>query len=235
MNTIEFKYLIKNADYKTKYEPVISTLDDSVYGFEALSKFEINQDIISTEEIFRKLHHNNRFFFELEKRNKELQVKNFNINKKLFLNFDADIVHTETQKKHWENFLTPIKDKVVVEITENGSDDEKSSEIMHEFALWLNEKDISSALDDFGQDGSMFSFFLMNRSKYIKIDKSFLNQIKMNKHYIYYLEGLIKTCKFNNQKVIIEGIETKCDYDLAKSLDIDYMQGYYFNDLVIIR
>lgn len=235
MNTIEFKYLIKNADYKTKYEPLISTIDDSIYGYEALSKFEIDQNIISTEEIFRKLHHNNRFFFELEKRNKELQIKNFKGNQKLFLNFDADIVHTNTQRKHWENFLSPLKEKIVVEITENGSDDEVSSEIMREFSIWLNNKGIASALDDFGRDGSMFSFFLMNRSKYIKIDKSFLEQIKINKNYTYYLDGLIKTIKENGQLSIIEGIESLDDYNLVKSLEIDYMQGYYFNDLVIIR
>lgn len=99
MNTLEFKYIIKNAIYKTKYEPIIDTRTDEIYAYEALSKFEIDQDIINTEEIFRKLHHNNKLFFELEKRNKELQLNNYSENQKLFLNFDADIVHTDEQKE----------------------------------------------------------------------------------------------------------------------------------------
>ncbi len=44
---------------------------------------------------------------------------------------------------------------------------------MRNFSSWLNNKNIETALDDFGQDGSMFSFYMMNGSKYIKIDKSF--------------------------------------------------------------
>lgn len=235
MNTIEFKYIIKNAKYRTKYEPIIATKDDSIYAYEALSKFEIEQDVISTEEIFRKLHHNNKLFFELEKRNKLLQVKNYNEKKKLFLNFDADIVNTVEQKKYWEKFLKNCRDNLVVEITENGNDDEKSAKIMREFSQWLCDKKIESALDDFAQDGSMFSFYIMNRSKYIKIDKSFLKQINVNKNYISYLEGLLKTISLNNQKSIIEGVETKEDYDLVKQLNCDYMQGYYFGDLTIVK
>lgn len=235
MNTCEFKYLITNAIYKTKYEAIISLNDDSIYAYEALSKFEIEQDIISTEEIFRNLHHNNKLFFELEKRNKQLQVDNYSENKKLFLNFDADIVNTIEQKKHWEEFLKSCSKKVVVEITENGNDDEKSAKIMKDFSLWLEEKGIESALDDFAQDGSMFSFFIMNKSKYIKIDKSFLKQINKNKNYIPYLKGLLQTIALNKQKSIIEGVETKEDYDLAKELKADFVQGYYFSDLTIVK
>lgn len=235
MNMLEFKNLIKNASYKTKYEAIINTKDDSIYGFEALSKFEINQKIISTEETFKKLHHNNELFFELEKRNKKHQINNYIENKKLFLNFDADIVNTIEQRTYWEKFLSPHKRNIVVEITENGSDDEKSIEIIHGFSDWLQKKGIASALDDFAQDGSMFSFYIMDRSKYIKIDKSFLAQIKKNPTYIEYLKGLIKTIKLNNQSSIIEGIETQADYILAKELEIDFMQGYYFSDLTIIK
>ena len=235
MNTQEFKYIIANAKYNTKYEPILSTKDDSIFAYEALSKFEVEDRVITTEDIFRKLHHNNSLFFELERRNKELQVECFHMDKKLFLNFDADIVNTIEQKEYWENFLKPLKSDIVIEITENGSDDEKSSEIIHEFSKWLVSKKIDSALDDFGQDGTMFSFFLMSQSRYIKIDKSFLKQIKKHPSYIHYLKGVLRTIKENNQSSIIEGVETQEDYNLVKELECDYMQGYYFNNLVIIK
>lgn len=235
MNHIEFKYLIKNAKYETKYEALISTRDDSIYGYEALSKFEISNEIINTEDVFRKLHHNNKLFFELEKRNKELQVNNFYEDKKLFLNFDADIVNSFEQRNYWEQFLKNCNKNVVVEITENGSDDEKSMEIIHDFSTWLNNKGINSALDDFAKEGSMFSFYLMDKSKYIKVDKSFLKQIKKRPNYIEYIRGILKTIKLNGQFSIIEGVELKEDYNFAKEIGFDYMQGYLFNDLVIIR
>ena len=235
MNNVEFSYLIKNAQYKTKYEPIIDIETNEIYGYEALSKFEIDQSVITTDDVFKKLHHYNKLFFELEKRNKNLQVENYDKKEKLFLNFDADIVRSKEQQTYWENFFLVNNNKIVVEITENGSDDETSATIMRNFSQWLNDRGIDSALDDFAQDGSMFSFYIMDRSKYIKIDKSFIFKIRENPNYIPYLKGLLETIKLNNQKSIIEGVETKEDFDLVKSLNCDYVQGYYFSDLILIR
>ena len=234
MTSKEFKQLIIESKYYTKYEPILEKNSLSIFAYEALSKFDINNDTISTEEIFRKLHHNNKLFFELEKRNKQLQIENYDFRHKLFVNFDADIVVTDNQKKYWEKFLIEYRDKLVVEITENGSDDETSATIMKDFSMWLADKNIDAALDDFAQDGSMFSFFIMNKCKYIKIDKSFIQQIRKNKNYLPYLEGILRTIRLNKQKSIIEGIETKEDLELVQGLHCDYIQGYYFNDYVRI-
>lgn len=234
MNNIEFKHLILNAKYFTKYEAILNIKTREVFAYEALSKFEIDNNLISTEEIFRHLHHNNKLFFELEKRNKLLQIKNFPKKEKLFLNFDADICVSNEQQNYWELFFNEVKDNIVVEITENGSDDETSANIMRNFSLWLNSNQIDTALDDFGQDGSMFSFYMMNGSKYIKIDKSFLRQIQCNRNYLHYLKGILKTIRLNGQKSIIEGVETQADYNLVKTLDCDYVQGYYFDEYQIV-
>lgn len=235
MNDLEFKKLIKNAPYQTKYEAVVEVKSEEIFAYEALAKFDISQNIISTEEIFRYLHHNNELFYELEKRNKIEQLENAITHYPVFANFDADIFTTNEQKSYWETFLTKYKKRIVVEITENGSDDEKSANIMKEFSSWLKSKEIATALDDFAQDGSMFSFFIMNNSQYIKIDKSFLQQIRLNKNYKYYLEGLVKTIQANGQKSIIEGVETKEDFEFVKKLGTDYMQGYYFHHLTQIK
>lgn len=234
-NITNLKTIICSAKYMTKYEPILDVNSLNIFAYEALSHFDLKNKSITTEEVFRELHHNNNLFFTLEKRNKKLQVENFFLNTKLFLNFDADIFITSEQKDYWQSFLKPLKNDVVVEITENGSDDEKSVEIIHNFSNWLNENNIETALDDFAQDGTMFSFKLMNASKYIKIDKSFIRQIKSNKNYIHYLEGLIKTVKANGQKTIIEGIETNEDLFIAQEVGCDYVQGYLFKDRTIIK
>lgn len=235
MNKQEFKDIISQAKYFTKYEPIFKKDNLDIFAYEALSKFDICDSIISTEEIFRELHHFNDLFFELEKRNKEKQIKDFNIDKKLFVNFDADIVVTREQQKYWSGFLQKNSENLVVEITENGSDDETSASVMRDFALWLNELNIEVALDDFAQEGSMFSFYIMNQSKYIKIDKSFLRMIEKNKNFIPYLEGLLTTIRLNKQYSIIEGVETQEDFDLVQKLPCDYIQGYYFKNQVIIK
>lgn len=235
MNDLELEKLIKNTPYKTKYEPIIEVKTQNIFAYEALAKFEIPENTINTEAIFRYLHHNNALFYELEKRNKILQLENALDDYPVFVNFDADIFTTQEQQKYWESFLAKYKDKIVVEITENGSDDEKSAHIMRDFSLWLTTRGIATALDDFAQEGSMFSFFIMNNSQYIKIDKSFLHQIRLNKNFQYYLQGLVKTIHANGQKSIIEGVETKEDFEFVKELGTDYMQGYYFDYLTQIK
>ena len=235
MNKNEFKDIISHAKYFTKYEPIFKKENLEIFAYEALSKFDICESIISTEEIFRELHHFNDLFFELEKRNKEKQINDFNIDKKLFVNFDADIVVSSEQQKYWSDFLQKNSSNLVVEITENGSDDETSASVMRDFAFWLNKLDIEVALDDFAQEGSMFSFYIMNQSKYIKIDKSFLRMIEENKNFIPYLEGLLTTISLNKQYSIIEGVETQEDFDLVQKLPCDYIQGYYFKNQVIIK
>ena len=42
---------------------------------------------------------------KLEKRNKKLQIENYPLENKLFLNFDADIVATKDQQSYWKDFL----------------------------------------------------------------------------------------------------------------------------------
>lgn len=237
MNKDEFKSIIKAAEYNTKYEAIVDiNNNNNIFAYEGLSKFSIDEKIISTEEIFRNLHYYNKLFFELEQRNKIHQINSFDRDEKLFLNFDADIVRTKKQREYWESFLKNHRSHIVVEITENGSDDEISSSIMRDFSIWLNEKGIDCALDDFAQDGSMFSFFIMNRCNFIKIDKLFLKQIRENKNYIYYLNGVLETIRRNGQKSIIEGVETQEDYDLIKNeLACDYVQGYFFSNLTFIK
>ena len=105
MTELEFKQFITESKYFTKYEVILDKNNLEIYGYEALSRFDIKNEIISTEEIFRKLHHNNNLFFELEKRNKKLQLDNFLLDYKLFLNFDADIVKDEIQQEYWGEFL----------------------------------------------------------------------------------------------------------------------------------
>lgn len=39
---------------------------------------------LNTEKIFKELHHDNKLFFKLERKNKKLQLENFNKDCKLF-------------------------------------------------------------------------------------------------------------------------------------------------------
>ncbi|MDE6357883.1 MAG: GGDEF domain-containing phosphodiesterase, partial [Eubacteriales bacterium] len=97
----------------------------------------------------------------------------------------------------------------------------------------LKELGIKIALDDFGTGYSSFSYLRNYKLDILKIDKSFLktNQ-KLDLDIINQIKDLAHLL---NMEVIIEGVETKEQFDIMCSINIDYLQGYYFSKPIILE
>lgn len=74
MNTNELNKLILNATYQTKYEAILDVTSKEIMAYEALAKFDIDQNIISTEKIFQYLHHNNALFMNWSNETKHINL-----------------------------------------------------------------------------------------------------------------------------------------------------------------
>ncbi len=97
----------------------------------------------------------------------------------------------------------------------------------------LRELGIKIALDDFGTGYSSFSYLRNYKLDILKIDRSFLrtNQ-KLDFDIIKQIKDLAHLL---NMEVVIEGVETKEQFDIMCSIGIDYLQGYYFSKPVILE
>lgn len=93
----------------------------------------------------------------------------------------------------------------------------------------LHDIGIRIALDDFGTGFSSLSYLTRLPIEYLKIDKSFIDDVAVenNKNIVPYIIAMAKKLKM---KTIAEGVETKEQADFLFSQNCDEIQGYYFGE-----
>ena len=93
----------------------------------------------------------------------------------------------------------------------------------------------SFSMDDFGTGYSNLSRIARADFEMIKIDKSLLwpcfkdNETDGTKNAKILLENMIQMLLKIGRKIVVEGIETKEQFDYLESLGITYAQGFYFS------
>ncbi|MGC8925580.1 MAG: putative bifunctional diguanylate cyclase/phosphodiesterase [Calditerrivibrio sp.] len=93
----------------------------------------------------------------------------------------------------------------------------------------LKELGFVLEIDDFGTGYSSLSYIDKMQVDFLKIDMSFVwRMIECKKTYAI-VKSIIELAKGVGMKTIAEGVETKEQYDMLKSLGSDFVQGYYFS------
>lgn len=116
---------------------------------------------------------------------------------------------------------------IAVEITEGLLLDARDT-VVNKFNL-LRSAGIQIAIDDFGTGYSSLAYLRKFNIDYIKIDQSFVANIKAGSSDWALCEAIIVMGKKLGMKVVAEGIETKEQLDLLISAGCDYGQGYWFS------
>lgn len=112
------------------------------------------------------------------------------------------------------------------EITESLLMENKSG--VGDVLLAVQKAGIPLAIDDFGTGYSSLSYLKKYQTDYLKIDKSFVQNMSQDSNDMALCEAIVLMAKKLNIKVIAEGIETLEQKQLLGSIDCDYGQGYLF-------
>ncbi|KGM97240.1 diguanylate cyclase [Clostridium novyi A str. 4552] len=88
---------------------------------------------------------------------------------------------------------------------------------------------VKIALDDFGTGYSSLSYLRMLPINKIKLDKSFIDTIHINKNEKFIVEGIIDLAHKIGFNVIAEGVELSEQLDVLCKANCDEIQGYYFS------
>ena len=88
---------------------------------------------------------------------------------------------------------------------------------------------IQLSIDDFGTGYSNLSYLHTLPIDSLKIDKSFIDTITLNKKKAPIVDTIINLAKNLNLKVIAEGVETQEQTNYLKAHGCDQIQGYYFS------
>ncbi|GAA4012125.1 putative bifunctional diguanylate cyclase/phosphodiesterase [Actimicrobium antarcticum] len=119
------------------------------------------------------------------------------------------------------------KGTICVEITESVLLNDSS--IVIDKLAELQKAGIQLAIDDFGTGYASMSFLNKFKVDYLKIDRSFVQDMAANKDSRIFAETIIVMAHKLGLKVIAEGVETVGQRDLLKAAGCDYAQGYFFS------
>ena len=85
---------------------------------------------------------------------------------------------------------------------------------------------IRIAIDDFGTGYSSLSYLNSFPSDILKIDKSFIDKMKLNYTSEKYVEAIISMAHVMDFEVVAEGVEEQEQLETLRSINCDYIQGY---------
>jgi diguanylate cyclase (GGDEF)-like protein len=95
--------------------------------------------------------------------------------------------------------------------------------------LGLKELGLRLAIDDFGTGYSSFTYVRQSRFDRLKIDRSFVQDLNEDPNDVDITAAIIDFGRILKMDVIAEGVETKEQLDILRSLGCDQIQGYYFS------
>jgi len=138
----------------------------------------------------------------------------------------SDILDEKTSKFIFSKITEyQISKQLTIEIVETQENEYASrieSFIEEVYAIGAN-----IAIDDFGSGYANFQHMTTMKSDYMKIDGSLIKNIDTDQNARLIVETIIVFAKKLKKKTIAEFVHSKEIYEIVKSLDIDYAQGYY--------
>ena len=120
-----------------------------------------------------------------------------------------------------------LSNYIVFEITEGAmmTDLEAARAMMYK----LNSRGFEFSVDDFGTGFSSLSLLRELPINQIKIDRSFINNMLTKIADYAIVESTLFLAHRLNCNVVAEGIETKELQEVLKSMNCEFLQGYYFS------
>ncbi len=119
-------------------------------------------------------------------------------------------------------------DRIVMEITETAYMQNLSA--CAAVVEVLKDKGVQFHLDDFGTGYSSLASLTGLPIDLVKVDKSFVDNYPENNKDKKLLEGIVELAKSIGYETLIEGVETKEQYEALRSeTSCNYVQGYYMS------
>lgn len=118
-------------------------------------------------------------------------------------------------------------DSITLEITESMLIDDINKTI--DLLTQLQDRKIQISIDDFGTGYSSLNYLHRLPADYLKIDRSFVNQMKEENRNYQVVSTIIILSNQLGLKVVAEGIETPDQLKWLKQLKCEFGQGYLFS------
>ncbi|MBR2590635.1 MAG: EAL domain-containing protein [Clostridia bacterium] len=230
-----FEEALSSGQFKMYLQPLVRK-DKAVIGAEALARWYrpdgsmiMPGDFIETLETAGLIHKLDMYIWELAVKQLSLWKGTAKQNLTISVNVSAKDFYSIDVLK----VLTELVDKYGVdsrmlrlEITETAflGEPDNYEDIVSE----LRQKGFLVEIDDFGKDNSTLSFLKDIKADVLKIDMSFLQEIRDSERNRIILKSVISLADSLEMEVITEGIETEEQFRELTELGCNHFQGYFF-------
>ena len=118
--------------------------------------------------------------------------------------------------------------KLTLEITESLLMVDDDNQIMEQL-MAIRELGVHLAIDDFGTGYSSLSYLKRFPIDVLKIDRSFIQDLLVNKSDAELVKGILSLAKSLQLTVVAEGVEDIAQVEFLSCHHCAYFQGYYFS------
>lgn len=228
----EFNEILLSSDIRCHYQPIVNLNDKSIHGWEALARGPQNSPFRSPLTLFDMAEQLGKLF-QLEKVCREAAIKTFgdhNPQHKLFLNIhprtivDPNFTTGETKRLLDKWGLKP--GNIVFEITERHS--VKDFKTFRQTLDHYRNQGYLVAIDDAGTGYSGLTSIAEIKPDYIKMDKSFVDNIETNQVNRALIDTFTDFAEKIGGKLIVEGVETQEQALTLIDMGVHLGQGYFF-------
>jgi diguanylate cyclase (GGDEF)-like protein/PAS domain S-box-containing protein len=231
----DLRKAIKRKEFLVYYQPIVSLINNSITGVEALLRWQHPQrGLISPMEFIPLAEETglisaigewvlwttceqNKIWHDAGYQNLHIEV-----------NFSA---RQFQQKGLSEQVNRVIQDTGInakslnVEVTESIAMEDYSIAVMNE----LSAVGVQTSIDDFGTGFSSLSYLKRFPINTIKIDRSFVGDITSDTNAKAIVKAIIAVGDSLKMKVVAEGVETREQLEFLQSQHCDEMQGYFYS------
>lgn len=227
---VQFQKLIEEQQISSVYQPIVSLRDGEVMGYEALTRGPVDSPFHSPLVMFQYAEQQGELY-RLEKlaREKAIQGSILEHNQQLlFINIsshvleDPGFVPGKTLDILQKHGLSPSN--VVFEITERSSIEDFS--LAKKILAHYRTQGYRIAIDDAGAGYSSLQAIAELQPDFIKIDRSLIEHIHLNKVKAYILETFVTFAHKMNISLIAEGIEQVEELAKLTQMGVHYAQGF---------
>ena len=241
----DVEFACENDGFFVMFQPQLMAKDDSIFGFEALTRLKMTDsqgrtrivspgDFIPVAEKSGYIAKIGRIITEktimamVSWRQRGIKLH------KVSINFSAAQMSDEGYVDYLsallkKNNITPKL--ICIEITESLflGNRKQATELFEQF----KSLGVQLALDDFGTGYSSLSYLAYLPVDIVKIDKSMVDNYLAIPEKAVFVENIVNLVHSLNMKLVVEGVETKWQYDKIKMLGGDYIQGYFFSEPIL--
>lgn len=227
---------LKNNEFFLNFQPKLDIKTNKVIGAEALIRWISNGEFIPPDK-FIPVAEATGFIDEIGEFVLKEALKSINIIKHevpLKLNISVNVSKLQMKNRAFalkiKNFINEYKvspSDLILEITETALI--SSTEITLEIMNTLKEAGVKFSIDDFGTGITSISYIRDFPFSEIKIDKSFIKDIRENKISQGIVKSIIALGNNLNIDVVAEGVEDEITLKYLESIGCDIAQGYFIS------